>query len=162
MDYLDLLEWSYQVEREEEGRGPRSRLQFLAQHVFDFTTYESAADELFARKAVEVCEALTNRTTFDYIGSNDGRIWYLLMCNMPFFAARIEWGSSIRGAWWASSPGELIELRSCGLWSGGSQLAEAIQFTPEEWASFIRAVLLFSAPEMIGTQGAGFEALPNL
>lgn len=162
MDYLDLLEWSYQVESEEDARGLRGRLEFLAQHVFDFTTYESTADKLFARKAVEVCEALTNRTTFDYIGCNDSRIWYLLMCNMPFFATRIEWGSSIRGAWWAGSPGELIGLQSFGFWSGETQLVEAIKFTPDEWIAFIRAVIVFAAPEMGGNTVAGFEALPSL
>lgn len=53
---------------------------------------------LFARKAVEVCAAINDRQTFDYINDPNDYLWYLLMCNMPFFAERLECGISIRGA----------------------------------------------------------------
>lgn len=144
-DYGALLEHSYQVERSFND-GQLSRLEFLSRGIFEFTTYESEMDELFAAKAIEVCQAITDRRTFEYIDSRENRIWYLMMCNMPFFANRLEWGTSIRGAWWASCPGIILELDSCGLWIGEEQITEGLEFTPEEWERFIRAVIAFAEP----------------
>lgn len=144
-DYLKTLEHSYAMEsKTSEGRD-QSRLGYLAQHIFDFTTYESEADELFARKAVEVCAAITDGKTFDYIANPQGRIWYLLMVNMPFFMPRLNWGGSIRGAWWDH---EQPALNSCGLWVEQEQQIE-LAFTLEEWEAFMRAVIAFAEPEML-------------
>lgn len=67
MDYKELLEHSFTVEKENGECAPESRLAFLSASIFDFTTCDGSMDELFARKAVEVCAAITNRTTFEYI-----------------------------------------------------------------------------------------------
>lgn len=143
-DYLKLLEHSFALEAQTGECPPRSRLSYLAQHIFDFTTYESEADELFARKAVEVCAAITEGKTFDFIVNPQGRIWYLLMVNMPFFAPRLEWGTSIRGAWWDHNQ---PMLDSCGLWVGQEQQTEWT-FSGEQWKAFMRAVIAFAEPEM--------------
>ncbi|KQB59353.1 hypothetical protein [Acidovorax sp. SD340] len=144
-DYLKLLEHSFAMEAQTSEGRDQSRLGYLAQHIFDFTTYESEADELFARKAVEVCAAITDSKTFDYIANPKGRIWYLLMVNMPFFMPRLNWGGSIRGAWWDH---EQPVLDSCGLWVGQEQQTEWT-FTLEEWEAFMRAVIAFAEPEML-------------
>ncbi len=107
-------------------------------------TYDADASELFARKAVEVCEALSLKKTFAYIEKQEGCIWYLLMCNMPFFEHRLEWGTSIRGAWW----GEPVSLCSCGLWTDGGEQIQELKFSPPEWGEFISAVVAFAAPEI--------------
>lgn len=146
-DYAALLEHSFQVERACQGRDI-SRLEYLSGSIFEFTTYESEMDELFAAKAVEVCRAITERRTFEYIDSRGNRVWYLMMCNMPFFADRIEWGSSVRGAWWNSYRGVTLELNSCGLWVGEEQITEGIEFTADEWERFIRAVIEFANPPL--------------
>lgn len=143
-DYLKLLEHSYVKAFHASEAWDCSRLEYLSQHIFDFTTYESEADELFARKAVEVCSAITDGKTFDYIANPQGRIWYLLMVNMPFFAPRLEWGTSIRGAWWDH---EQPLLDSCGLWVGQEQQTEWT-FSGEQWKAFMRAVVAFAEPEM--------------
>lgn len=144
-DYLKLLEHSFTLEAQTGECPPRSRLSYLAQHIFDFTTYESEADELFARKAVEVCAAITDGKTFDYIVNPQGRIWYLLMVNMPFFMPRLNWGGSIRGAWWDHKQ---PALNSCGLWVDQEQQTEWV-FSLEEWETFMRAVIAFAEPEML-------------
>jgi len=145
MDYLELIEHSYAVEAEEGGE-KYSRLEYLGEHIFDFTTYDTTMMELFAKMAVEVCDAITNRTTFDYIKDDDKYLWYLLMCNMPFFMSRLEWGSSMRGAWWNGENGA-IEISSCGLWYGYEQKLEPMRFSRKEWDAFIRAVVVFSGGE---------------
>lgn len=144
-DYRALLEHSYQVERS-FNEGQLSRLEFLSRGIFEFTTYESEMDELFAAKAIEVCQAITERRTFEYIDSRENRIWYLMMCNMPFFADRTEWGTSIRGAWWNDYRGVVLELDSCALWIGEEQITGGLEFTAEEWERFIRAVIAFADP----------------
>jgi hypothetical protein len=64
------------------------------------------------------------------------------MCNMPFFADRLEWGTSIRGAWWSSK-----SLASCGLWDGDKQLLE-LNFAPGEWDEFARALVEFARSDV--------------
>ena len=138
MDYLKLLEHSYRVAVEQDECPPDSRLEWLGDQVFGFTTYDGAMSALFAEKAIEVCDAITRRETFDYIGSKDGYKWFLLMCNMPFFADRLEWGTSIRGAWWDAS-----KLESCGLWEGDKQVL-SLEFTDGQWNEFARALVDFA------------------
>jgi hypothetical protein len=139
MDYLKLLTESYESDR--FCGKPGSRLEYLSDYIFDFTTYEDEAAELFARKAVEVAAEINNGTTFDYIKRHEDRIWFLLMVNMPFFYPRLEWGTSIRGAWWQH---DNHELDSCGLFDGETQLGR-LTFTRDEWREFIAAVVEFAA-----------------
>lgn len=148
MDYKELLEHSFDVERESNECPPKSRVAYLSESIFNFTTYDSSIDELFGRKAVEVCAAITNGTTFDYIKNQDDYEWFLLMCNIPFFADKIEWGTSIRGAWWGAFPGKQIELQSCGLWFGDEQIVDAMRFSNDDWKRFMKAVVEFASPEM--------------
>jgi hypothetical protein len=156
MDYLELLEHSFELERADTGCGcpPESRLAFLSESIFDFTTYDGEMSVLFARKAVEVCAAINDGKTFDFIKDADNYTWFLVMCNMPFFAERLEWGTSIRGAWWAGRPGKQIEFNSCGLWMGDEQLIDTLRFSADEWKRFIAAVIEFAHGEMKPNQTA--------
>jgi hypothetical protein len=120
---------------------PQGRLDFLGEHIFDFTTYESGMSELFASKAVEVCAAINDGKTFDYIKDADNYRWYLLMVNMPFFQGRLDGGTSIRGAWWAHN---MPPVESCGLYEGGEQVLSLSMDDPREWQGFIRAVIEFA------------------
>jgi len=122
---------------------PIGRLEYLSDYIFDFTTYDREMAELFARRALEVCAAISNSTTFDYIRDAEQYRWYLVMCNMPFFADKIEWGTSVRGAWWGEPPHSLIEFDSYGLWLHGEQLTEPMKLTRDQWREFIAAVLAF-------------------
>ncbi len=149
MDYKELLEYSFKHDNYVNECHDRSRLAYLSEHVFDFTTYDSEMDELFARKAVEVSKAIYVMATYEYISfDEDSHKWYLIMCNMPFFAHRLEWGASIRGAWWINSAGFYYVLDSCGLWAEGEQIVEMMHLSGDEWAKFIRAVIDFAQPEM--------------
>lgn len=144
MDYLELLENSFAIEKETFECPTNSRFKYLAESIFDFTTYDDSMSDLFGRKAVEVCAVINDGKTFDYIEDAENYKWFLLMCNMPFFANKLEWGTSIRGAWWGASPGEQIEFQSCGLWVGDEQCAEPMEFSVSEWRKFVAAVVAFS------------------
>lgn len=138
MDYRAMLKDGY---RQSSYSEPLTQLEYLGEYIFDFTTYEGEYSQLFAKKALEVCKAISDRQTFEYIVQPENRLWYLLMVNMPFFADRIEWGTSIRGAWWRHQ----IELDSCGLWIGDNQIAGTLNFDQGEWHKFIDAVIEFAA-----------------
>lgn len=143
-DYLQLLVNSFEKMKQSYECPPESRLEFLSLHVFDFTTYDSELDIFFARKAVEVCRVMRDRTASRYIKDSDNYRWFIALLNMPFFAERIEWGTSIRGAFWDYT---VQTLHSCGLWSEDSQTTQ-FTFTSDEWADFISAIIEFAAEEM--------------
>lgn len=141
MGYLELLNNSYKTTREFDECP--TRLEYLSDYIFDFTTYDAEISELFAKKAIEVCEAINNRATFEYIKDLENYKWFLIMCNMPFFIKRLDWGTSIRGAWWEKD----IEINSCGLWLGDEQITESIKFTTKDWELFISAIVEFARSE---------------
>lgn len=109
-NYCRMLEEGFTEIRNFRGDN-LSRLEYLSDHVFGFTTYDSAMAELFARKALEVCAALSNRQTFEYIENAENYRWFLWLCNVPFFASKIEWGTSIRGV----HRGGMASVRSSGV-----------------------------------------------
>lgn len=136
MNYSDLLEHSYKKYDSES-----SRLEFLADHVFNFTTYDSDMSELFAQKAIEVCKAINTRSVPDFISDIECYKWYLIMVNLPFFSDALNWGTSIRGAWWEVETKTLI---SCGLYHLDVQILR-LEFTLKSWEQFINAVITFSS-----------------
>lgn len=158
MDYQLLLEHSFSMETEHTECAPTSRLEYLSDYIFDFETYDSSMAELFAKKAVEVCEAITNRKTFEYIAGPEGYLWYLLMCNMPFFSERLQWGTSIRGAWWEASSEAVCPG---GFWVESRPMSHLLRLSgTEEWKEFVKAIIAFAAPEM--TTDTGPSALSDL
>lgn len=144
MDFKKLLQHSFETEQGMSESPPGNHLVFLSENVFNFTTYDREIDELFAKKAVEVCEVINTGKTFDYIKDQENYKWYLLMCNMPFFSEKLEWGGSIRGAWWCGNKDRVVEFDTCGFWDGDVQLCDTFRFNVEEWKSFITAVIDFS------------------
>ena len=140
MNYLQLLNDGYAEDRQMSECPPESRVEYLAQHVFGFVTYDSAMDELLGARAIEVCRAISTRTTFDYIKDAEQYRWFVVMCNMPFFATRVDWGTSIRGAFWQR--GQPV-LNSCGLFLGHAQV-NSLEFAEGEWEKFILAVVSFA------------------
>lgn len=152
MDWLKILNESYE-ETKAWSNATDTRLEYLGDWIFDFTTYDGGMAELFASKALEVCDAITNKTTFDYIKDERSYEWFLLMCNIPFFSSKIEWGTSIRGCWWDSYK-EGIKLDTCGIFVDGEQVTEHT-FNENEWLEFLNAMELFSQQDDKETTEAG-------
>jgi len=149
MDYLKLLRHSFAIELEQAENPPENHLVYLSDHIFDFTTYDSDMSELFASKAVDVCDAINNGTTYEYIKDPEQYKWFLLMCNMPFFEDKLSWGGSIRGAWWDMQfHRKTILFESSGIYVGYKQVLK-IEFNLDGWKRFISAVIVF------GTDGKG-------
>lgn len=144
-DYLQLLEHSYDMQAQNSmGCPPDSRLDFLGDYIFRFQTDDSEMSAKFARLALDVCQAITDGKTFEYIEDKGRYAIYLLLLNTTFFADRHSCGGSIRGAWWETQPAQ--KLFSCALYVGDEQVTDW-EFTPEEWEAFVRAMIAFAAQD---------------
>jgi hypothetical protein len=98
--YKQILDELYKEEIEDGCVAPCEKLEYVGGHVFDFTTYDGGLDIIFAKRMLEVIECVVNKTTFDYIQKSQEHYEnYILMCNSPFLVGKLEWGTSIRGAW---------------------------------------------------------------
>jgi hypothetical protein len=146
--YRALLEHSFDKIKELEEPAPETRLQYLSMYVFNFTTYDGEMDVLFARKMVEVCKVITERNQDIYLPNPNNYQWYLLMCNMPFLQHRLEWGISIRYAWWELDK-KNDRIDGDGFYAGDEQVLEIQLDDTDEWESFIKAVIEFAAVEMM-------------
>ena len=143
MDYLKLLRDSYKETADNRDDPTLEKLEFLANDIFGFKTYENVVSSMMAKKALEVCKAISDKKTFDYIASEEGNFWYLVTVNMPFFENRLEWGTSIRGAWWALWGNKEFTIESFGLFSDGEQILE-LKLNETEWSKFIEAMIKFA------------------
>ncbi len=99
MKYKEIFDKMYSEAKEVDGCPPPNKLAFLGNHIFNFTTYDGDIDKLFAGKMLEVIDCILNRTTFKYQEDENNYINYLTMVNMPFLCNKLEWGMSIKGAW---------------------------------------------------------------
>lgn len=107
---------------------------FLSMDVFDFTLYDCEAEQTWAASMLRVIDCILNKTTFEFQGmSDDNYNTYLAMVNMPFLCNKLEWGGSIRGAWFATYGKREFKV-CCG----------DITFSSQEIPTFMQAVLEWS------------------
>lgn len=150
-DFLKLLEFSFNFAGDVTGNKPMSKLSWVGDVIFDFTCYDDVASETFAYWAIVVAKAISERKTFECMEKN-GDIFYLTMVNMPFFIGRLEWGTSIRGAWWDIDrpyPNMALSLDTDGIYSeDGKQLCPLKFNDNNEWLDFMDALYEFTNEEM--------------
>ena len=75
---------------------------FLSDYIFDVITYDDDLSYVFGKKIYEVMKTIQEGQTFDYIKQEEKYIDYILVCNLLESFDLIEWGSSVRGAWFVS------------------------------------------------------------
>ena len=145
VNFLALLEAAMADEQLVSGCPPNTRAAFLAEFIFDFTTYEDEFAHEFGVQALRVCRAISARKTYEFAEPTVDRRWFLLMCNMPFFSRRINWGTSIRGAWWDITPPneQWLEL----------PLNHSMLMDSESWPKFITALLMFAGDDLAAYKG---------
>ena len=81
-----------------------TKYEWAASHIFDLATYDSSLDELFVKKILEVCRVILERQNFEYIKDDDNYITFIGVCQRLNSLGWIDWGSSIRGAWFDNMP----------------------------------------------------------
>lgn len=98
--YIEKLNELYKEEIVEGCVPPTCKMEYIGGCVFDFTTYDGGLDIVLGNRMMEVIECIINRKTFDYQNLGQDKYEnYIAMCNMPFLNGKLEWGTSIRGAW---------------------------------------------------------------
>lgn len=137
MDYLQRLQYSYDFCYREVPFA--NKYDFLASEIFDLTTYDSELGTEMGKACVEVCLAITLRHTFKYIEDTKRYRDYIWAVNLPFFENKLDWGTSIRGAWWGIYGEETFTIESCGLFSDGKQIL-SLTFNSEQWNEFMKAM----------------------
>lgn len=80
-----------------------SKYTWAACNVFDLTTYDGKLDELFVKKIIEVCKVILNDKNYEYIEDENNYITYVLVCQLLVNFNWVDWGVSIRGAWFQES-----------------------------------------------------------
>lgn len=101
MEVYEIYEKDYQEQCEVFGY--ESKYVWAACNVFDLTTYDSTLDELFVKKIIEVCKVILNNKNYEYIEDENNYINYILVCQVLVNFDWIDWGTSIRGAWFQES-----------------------------------------------------------
>lgn len=126
-----------------------TRLEFLGEFIFDFTTYDGSISEKWAKEAIEVAVAISEGKTHEYQMLNPTQYeTYLKMVNMAFFSDKLEWGTSVRGAWWCLPHKQKTIILDLGTGMYNGEQFYQIWFTMDEWKLFIQAIAEFAAPEI--------------
>lgn len=102
MDVIELYRKEYAFETEVIQKGS-TKYTWAATQVFELTTYDRSLEELFVKKIIEVCKAILEGRTFEYIRDESRYVTYILVCQLLEHLNWIEWGTSIRGAWFEES-----------------------------------------------------------
>ena len=136
--FLNLLNNSYDICKELER--VNDKYNFISIFVFRFETYDTDVDKLFVDKAIEVCLSVANGTTFEYQKDKENYKWYLIMVNMPFFRDKIEWGTSIRGAFLTNN----IKISTTGFFDGENSM-QCLNFNKNHFELFINTLTLWLA-----------------
>lgn len=97
--YSQILDEAYAESKGYEC-SPSTKMEFVGDTIFDFVTYSGEMDKLFASRMIEVIECILSGNQFEYQAiSDENYVNYITMVNMPFLIDKLDWGTSIRGAW---------------------------------------------------------------
>lgn len=137
--YRKILEDSF-IEHKEmsDYSGHEAKYSFISD-LFGFTTYDSEMDSKLVTKMMPVIRAIHTGTTFEFIKDPQNYEDYIVCVNFPWFEGKLDWGTSIRGAWWSHDTKNFSE--EC-MWVDGKQI---ILYTddPVAWDEMINALLQF-------------------
>jgi hypothetical protein len=86
-------------EEMKEGCGYNNKYEWVCDELFQLKTYDSGMSEKWGRRIIDVCKAILEERTFDYIEEDGNYEPYLMVCNLLDNKRWIDWGSSIRGSW---------------------------------------------------------------
>lgn len=104
----------------------------VVSRIFDLTTYDSEVDEIFTEAIVSVLEAIRDKKAFEYQRESKTKyLTYLLVVNHRMIHPLLNWGTSVRGAWFELGVryGSLVSLT-----------VEDFVQVPDEVASFLPSV----------------------
>lgn len=90
---------SLYIQSKQTDREVNSKFEFVGDDIFHFVTYDTEVTEMLASKMLEVINVILQKGNSNYQENPQNYITYLMMVNMPFLKGKLDWGTSIRGAW---------------------------------------------------------------
>ena len=63
--FIKILDGNYKFWQQMEC-APESKIEYIGNVIFDFTTYDSAVDILFAKRMMPVLKCILERKSFEY------------------------------------------------------------------------------------------------
>lgn len=76
-----------------------NKYEWAASHIFNLATYDSDLDEKFVKLILEVCEVILENKNYEYIEDETNYFTFIAVCQRLNSLGWIDWGTSIRGAW---------------------------------------------------------------
>ena len=140
MKYINLLKDGFKQHFVQNTT--ESKARFLVENIFELAVEDDELSAFYCSIIIDVCKALLNRTTYDYIKDEQNYKYYILVLNLPFFKDIIEWGVSIRGAWFTAGI-EPYVLTSCGLFRGEEQICQLEFLEDVDICEFIQDIIDF-------------------
>ena len=143
MKVRKAFEWSYA--KYVDTTCGETKYEWAASYIFDLTTYDGSLDELFVKKIIEVCKVILDGKNSEYIRDESNYTAFILVCQLLDRFDWIEWGTSIRGAWFGPSvnPRCLLENDHVTYFVGGKDKTEGhpdIPFTKENLKTLIKFI----------------------
>ena len=116
-----------------------TKYEWVASEIFGLSTYDGELDEIFVKKICEVCKCIADRKTFEYIeASQENYITYILVCQILGNKEWIDWGTSIRGAWFTYSAIDDILFWEC--YGENDQMFIEVPFSKENLLALIEFI----------------------
>lgn len=106
---------------------------WAASNIFDLTTYDDELDELFVKVIVGASKVILTRQSYGFIKDESMYVAYILVCNLFEHKKWINWGTSIRGAWFEDRADSEYIFYGCGY-------LEDVPFTKENLISLIEFI----------------------
>jgi hypothetical protein len=111
-----------------------TKYSYIASIIFNITSYDSELDEFYVKKLLEFFEIIeSNEILSDSL--EDYKI-YVLLANLPTIASILNWGTSIRSAFFTDP----VVINTYGIFQEGKQINLNIKFSAENWIIFIEAI----------------------
>lgn len=76
-----------------------TKYEWAASEIFDLCTYDGDLDERFVKTILEVCKIILENRNYEAIRDDNFYPKFIIVCNLLDHKKWIDWGSSIRGAW---------------------------------------------------------------
>lgn len=109
-----------------------NKYEWAASEVFGLATYDGALDKLFVERICDVCKYIAAGKTYEFIDmSDENYTTYILVCQLLYKKNWIEWGSSIRGAFFycSCSPNPIVNYVCFG--PGDKDMSIKVPFSTE-------------------------------
>ena len=112
---------------------------WFSDYLCGYCTYDEDISYIMAKETLEVMNAINTKKTFEYIEDDNKYLNYIKYLNMPFLDEKVEWGGSIRGAWWKRK----VVIEADGLFNNDGDQIKRQDFHGYTWNFLSKALVRY-------------------